>query len=138
MNCYQLLEHTADMGIEAQGETPDALFRQMALGLREIMTGCVDIGQQSEIIVKVEGKCWEDLLVNWLGELVFLLEARHFLPGEFSIEQLDENRLVARVLGEIFDPARHYVDREIKAVTYHQVRVEQNEDGWVAQVFVDL
>lgn len=138
MNCYQLLEHTADMGIEAQGGTPEALFRQMALGLREIMTGCVDIAPQSEIIVQVEGNDLEQLLVNWLGELVFLLETRHFLPSEFSIEQLGENRLVARVFGEIFDPARHYVDREIKAVTYHQLRVEQNEDGWTAQVFVDL
>lgn len=138
MNSYRLLEHTADMGIEAEGETQAVLFQQMALGLRQIITACPDIRPQTEMIIEVVGMDREELLVNWLGELVFLLETRHFLPACFEIETIDEQRLRARVLGETFDPARHFLEREVKAVTYHQVKVESTEKGWFAQVFVDL
>lgn len=138
MNSYRLLEHTADMGIEAQGDTQAELFLQMAVGLRQIITECSDINPQIGMVVEVTGKDREELLVNWLGELVFLLETRHFLPACFTIEAIDEQHLKAHVRGEIFDPARHFLEREIKAVTYHQIRVEPIQDGWTAQVFVDL
>lgn len=138
MNCYRLLEHTADMGIEGEGESLAALFQQMALGLRQVITECADIRPLDEIIIEVEGGDREELLVSWLGELVFLLETRHFLPAAFEIENLDEERLKARVRGELFDPTRHFIDREIKAVTYHLVRVEETEDGWTGRVYVDL
>jgi SHS2 domain-containing protein len=138
VNSYRLLEHTADMGIEAEGETQAALFQQMALGLRQIITACPDIRPQTEMMIDVVGMDREELLVNWLNELVFLLETRHFLPAIFEIETIDEQRLRARVRGETFDPARHFLEREIKAVTYHQIKVESTGQYWSAQVFVDL
>jgi len=138
MNSYRLLEHTADMGIEAHGATVAELFRQMALGLRAVVTACTDIRPQVERLIEVTASDREELLVNWLGELVFLLEARQFLPASIEIEAIDEHRLTARVRGEIFDPARHFLEREVKAVTYHQLRVEAGENGWSARVFVDI
>lgn len=138
MDSYRLLEHTADMGIEAKGDTQAALFQQMALGLRQIITACPDIRPQTEVMIEVIGMDREELLVNWLGELVFLLETRRFLPERFEIETIGEQRLRARVRGEIFDPARHFLEREIKAITYHQIKVESTGKGWSAQVFVDL
>ena len=138
MNSYRLLEHTADMGIEAQGETPADLFRQMALGLREIITACQDIRPKDEEAIEVFGGDREELLVNWLGELVFLLEVRRFLPACFEIEAIDEHHVKARVRGEIFDPARHFLEREVKAITYHQISVESAAGGWSARVFVDI
>ena len=138
LNSYRFLEHTADMGIEAEGDSLATLFQQMALGLRQIITACPDIRPQTEMIIEVVGMDREELLVNWLGELVFLLETRHFLPACFEIETIDEQRLRARVRGETFDPARHFLEREVKAITYHQIRVESTGKGWSAQVFVDL
>lgn len=138
MNSYRLLEHTADMGIEAEGETQAALFQQMAMGLRQIITECPDVRSQTEMMIEVVGMDREELLVNWLGELVFLLETRHFLPVCFEIGTIDEQRLKARVWGETFDPARHFLEREVKAITYHQIKVESSGKGWSAQVFVDL
>lgn len=138
MNHYHLLEHTADMGIEAQGKTMAELFRQMALGLRQIITECTDVRPQAVISLKVSGKDREELLVNWLGELLFLLESRQLLPSEFVIETIDDYSLNAQVLGETFDPDRHFIEREVKAVTYHQIMVELRDKDWYAQVFVDL
>ena len=138
MNKFRLLEHTADMGIAAEGESLAALFQQAALGLRQIMTATTDIEPRQEVLIEVRAQDREELLVNWLGELVFLLEHRQLLPATFEIESATEVRLRARIWGEPLDPARHELDREIKAVTYHQVRVEQTASGWRAQVFVDL
>jgi SHS2 domain-containing protein len=138
VNSYRLLEHTADMGIKAEGETQAALFQQMALGLRQIITECLDIRPQTVMTIEVVGMDREELLVNWLNELVFLLETRHFLPAIFEIETIDEQRLRALVRGETFDPDRHFLEREVKAITYHQIKVESSGKGWSAQVFVDL
>lgn len=138
MNCFRLLEHTADMGIKAEGESLAAVFRQAALGLQQIMTSCTDIQAQQEILVEVRAQDREELLVNWLSEVIFLLETRQLLPAEFVIDSISDCRLQARVQGEFLDAERHFLEREIKAVTYHQIRVERVAGGWRAQVFVDL
>lgn len=138
MNCFRLLEHTADMGIEAQGDSLASLFRQTALGLRQIVTACTDIQSRQEILVELQAQDREELLVNWLTELLFLLEARQLLPAEFVIDSISDSQLRARVRGEYLDSERHCLEREVKAVTYHQIRVEQVADCWRAQVFVDL
>ena len=153
MNCFQLLEHTADMGIAAEGETLVALFVQAALGLRQILTACTDIEPKTEFPVEVQGADREELMINWLSELLFLLESRRLLPAAFEIDRLEldtgeietgemnslgDCQLRARVFGETFDPDRHYLEREIKAVTYHRIEVEPTAAGWRAQVYVDL
>jgi SHS2 domain-containing protein len=86
----------------------------------------------------VEGADREDLLIRWLGELLFLCQGRGYLFKEFSILHLDSKSLRAIVRGEIFDPSRHRFKTEIKAVTYHQVEVQQKDDGWEGKVVFDV
>jgi len=110
----------------------------MALGLFRIITSCDDIQPQQELEIEVRGEDREELLVNWLSELLYLLESRLFLPASFFIEDISARHLLARVSGEPVDPARHALEREVKAITYHRVQVEQTATGWRAQVYVDL
>ncbi|HXV19947.1 MAG TPA: archease [Desulfuromonadales bacterium] len=138
MGTHRLLEHTADMGIEASGETIEELFAQAAYGLLEIIAGTPQALCREERIVTVEGGDAEELLVNWLNEILYLFEIRRFFPLDFEIEEVRGNRLLARVRGEPFDPQRHPVEREVKAVTYHQLRVEKTDGLWHARVYVDL
>ncbi len=138
MNQFHLLEHTADMGIAAEGETLAALFQQAALGLRQIVTSAEDIQSRQDMIVEVMAHDREELLVNWLSELLYLLESRQFLPADFEIQKITEQQLLVRVAGEPADPERHQLEREIKAITYHQIKVERIDGGWRAQVYVDL
>jgi SHS2 domain-containing protein len=138
MGTHRLLEHTADMGIEASGETLEELFAQAAYGLLEIIAGAPVALCREEKIVTVEGGDSEELLVNWLNEILYLFEIKRFFPLDFEIEEVRENRLLARVRGEPFDPQRHPVEREVKAVTYHQLRLEKIDGLWQARVYVDL
>lgn len=138
MGSYQLLEHTADMGIEASGETLEELFAQAAYGLLEIMTGTPQAAAREEKSVTLTAADPEELLVNWLNEILYLFEIQKFLPVDFEIEEVRGERLLARVRGEPFDPQRHLVEREVKAVTYHQLRLEKTDGLWQARIYVDL
>lgn len=138
MGTHRLLEHTADMGIEASGETLEELFAQAAYGLLEIIAGNPEALCREEKIVSVEGGDAEELLVNWLNEILYLFEIKRFFPFDFEIEEVRGNRVLARVRGEAFDPQRHPVEREVKAVTYHQLLVEKTNGLWHARVYVDL
>jgi SHS2 domain-containing protein len=138
MGTHRLLEHTADMGIEASGETLEELFAEAAYGLLEIISGNPETRCREEKIVAVEGGDAEELLVNWLNEILYLFEIKRFFPQDFEIEEVRGNRLLARVRGEPFDPQRHPVEREVKAVTYHQLRVEKTNGLWHARIYVDL
>lgn len=134
---YRLLEHTADMGIEAQGESLADLFEQAALGLLDIL-GTGQVASREERLVEVAGYDVEEVLVNWLNELLYLLEVRDFLPAAFIIDSAGRQGLTARVRGEVYDPAVHPLEREVKAVTYHQLQVEQEDGRWRVRLFVDL
>jgi len=135
---YRLLEHTADMGIEALGASCEELFIQTARGLMAILCPDARTSTEAERRLRVTGLDREELLVNWLNEILYLLQGGDFFPVDFEIEEMGETLLSARVRGEAFDPERHPVEREIKAVTYHRLRVEEVDGRWRARVYVDL
>ncbi|BCR06886.1 protein archease [Desulfuromonas versatilis] len=138
MNHYRLLEHTADIGIEAEAESFAQLLEQAAFGLRAVITEATDIQPRQEVVLELGAADREELLVAWLGELLYLFESRHLLPAAFAIEQAEATRLRARVRGEPLDPRRHPVEREVKAVTYHRILVEEAQGSWRARVYLDL
>jgi SHS2 domain-containing protein len=138
MNRFRLLEHTADMGIEVEGESLAALFEQAAWGLRALISESRPLPPGQAVTVELAGADPEELLVNWLSELLYLFEIRHLLPVSLRIEQIAPTRLRARVEAETIDPEHYPVEREVKAITYHQIRVEQTQGGWRARLYVDL
>jgi SHS2 domain-containing protein len=77
------------------------------------------------------------LLFDWLSELLYRFEREHFLASEIDVTRT-ANGLTARVRGETLDPARHIVSHEVKAITYHQLHVQQTADGWEVEVIVDI
>jgi SHS2 domain-containing protein len=76
--------------------------------------------------------------VNWLSGLLYLQDAEGWLFGDFQVISLEDRSLVAVARGEKFDPARHQLKLLVKAITYHQLMLEQTAAGWRAQVYVDI
>lgn len=138
MGGYRLLEHTADMGIEATAKTPEELFAEAAYGLLDIMTSGSKAAARQERVIELSGGDHAELLVSWLNEILYLFETQGFLPADFEVEEAGATRLRARVRGEPFDPDHHVVEREVKAVTYHQLTVQKTDGLWLARVYVDL
>ncbi|MDY0270063.1 archease [Trichloromonas sp.] len=138
MGAFRLLAHTADMGIAATGDSLAELFVAAANGLTEIIFDDVAVDSRQSAPVSLAGGDSGELLVAWLGEILYLFEVHGLVPAEFVIHEISEKTLRGEVRGEPFDPERHPVAREVKAVTYHQLSVEGNDQGWQARVYVDL
>jgi SHS2 domain-containing protein len=138
MQRFRILEHTADIGFEAFGETREEVFANAARALFHIVIdlGTVELRESAKIMVAGEDP--PSLLVNWLSELLFLQDAEGWLFREFAINSLSEKSLAAVARGEQLDPARHQLKLLVKAITYHQLILEQTAAGWRAQVYVDI
>jgi SHS2 domain-containing protein len=138
MDAFRLLDHTADIGIEARATSIEGLFVQAAHGLRMVLFGDCPVQSRREEPIEVNGQDYEELLVNWLNEILYRFEIGRLAPATFLVEELGETRLRGRVLGEDFDPLRHPLLREVKAVTHHQLAIVAVNGGWQTRIYLDL
>ncbi len=136
---YRLIDHTGDIAILVRAATRGELFDAAARALFDVILDVSTVETRLEVAVAIEEAMdAEDLLVRFLGELLFLHDARDFVFGGFRIDALTETSVSGAALGERFDPARHVVRRQVKAVTYHHLLVSEDRDGWSARLVLDL
>jgi SHS2 domain-containing protein len=133
---FEILEHTADVGIRAHGSTIEEAFAGAAEGLADLM-GAWFPGEGHERPIEVEAADRPALLVAWIDELLFLHEAEDAVFGGFDVDGVSSDRLRARVLVAARG-SRELEDVGIKAATYHRLRAEPDGAGWVAQIYVDV
>jgi len=135
---FRILEHTADIGFEAFGATPEEVFANAAGALFHIIVELDSVEPRETVNLRVEGADAPSLLVNWLSELLYLQDTEGWLLREFAINSLSGKSLTAVARGEKADPARHQLKLLVKAITYHQLQLEPTATGWRAQVYVDI
>lgn len=135
---YETFEHTADLGLRVRAKTLETLFEDAARGLFSMMTtNLEDVRCLQERTYRIEGTAADYLLFDWLNELLFTFESERLLLSDFHVE-LDSEGLRAIVSGEPMDLDRHRMEHEVKAITYHGLRVEEDADGWFAELIVDI
>jgi SHS2 domain-containing protein len=133
------MDHTGDMALLARAPTLRSLYDALTRGLFEVILDTRTVEAREKETVSIQDAVdAEDLLVRYLSELLFLHDARDWLFRGAEVVHLSEKRLAARALGERFDPERHTIDRQIKAVTYHHLLLSQDGDGWTARCVLDL
>lgn len=135
---YELFEHTADLGLRVTAPDLEALFRDAAEGLcAMIVEPSADDrgGERREFAIAGERRDW--LLCDWLAELLYVFESERVVLGDFVVA-LDEQGLRASASVRPLDPRRHELLHEVKAITYHGLRVERVGEGWLAEVIVDI
>ncbi len=135
---YEQIDHTADVGLLVRGETLSLLFENAALGLFDVISGLDSIEPREERLVTVEAPGREELLVRWLSELNFIFSTEGMLFCAFHVASITDERLEARISGEPYDPERHSLEVEVKAVTFHRLRVDNLPSGWEAVVVFDI
>jgi SHS2 domain-containing protein len=135
---YELFEHTADLGLRMRAPDLDALFAEAGKCLfSSIVEDLTAVHPRHECTIMLEGTDRAYLLFDWLRHLLYLFDSGKLLFCEFEII-VDENGLSAIAFGEEVDPLRHSLSHEVKAITYHELKVEQTPDGWLAEVIVDI
>ncbi len=136
--CYTLLNHTADLGIRICGTDLRNLFENAGMALMHLMLRCDSRIKTSCQKITVTGTDLADLLVRWLGEILYLLEGEHLVVTSLRVLAITSSRLEATLETVPFDPEVHEILSEIKAVTYHQIEVIDRHDRWEASVIFDI
>jgi len=136
MKPYELIEHTADVGVKAYGKTLAEAFEHAAKGMFDIITDESTIDPIGQYDINLEAPDLEQLLVDWLSQLLFLNGAENLVFGKFEVT-LKGTQLTAHIFGENYDTKKHRMGVEIKAVTYHMVQVSQKNPIFV-QVLFDI
>jgi SHS2 domain-containing protein len=135
---YETFEHTADVGLRVRAASREELFADAAKGLFSLLVANLDdVEPVQERVIRVGGLEDDLLLFDWLNELLFLFESEKLLLAEFQVT-FGAGELVGRCWGEGLVPGRHQLEHEVKAITYHGLKVEAGDSGWLAEVIVDI
>lgn len=132
------IDHTADIGIEVEADTPTELFQCAGMALFSLMVQPQGIQAREvrEEIVHAEG--WEQLFHDWLSQLLHRFLQDGFVAATIAVSEIDAHHVHARLTGEKLDYDRHEFETEIKAVTYHQLSVICEQGRWQARVIFDV
>ncbi|MBW1998829.1 MAG: archease [Deltaproteobacteria bacterium] len=135
---YTVLDHTADLGIEVHGSDLQDLFRNAALALMDLMIKDESKDRAMPKEISVSGQDLPDLMVRWLGEILYLFEGEGLVVKDITIAHMDSFNVNALLYVTPFDPNSHEILCEIKAVTYHQIQVRDLGDRCEARIIFDL
>jgi SHS2 domain-containing protein len=135
---YELFEHTADMGLRVEAADLDQLFAEAGLGFFSIIVENLDeVRTTCSVPIRIEGREPLYLLLDWLDELLATFDTRHLVFRRFEVT-VGADGVQATAFGEALDPRRHRLLHEVKAVTYHGLKLEQAGGRWLAEVIVDI
>jgi SHS2 domain-containing protein len=135
---FEILEHPSDLGIEAHGSSMQELFQNAAHGFMSVVAGTSKIELRQNRSIELQATDRENLLVRWLTEILYLYDTEKFLTANVKFEILTDTLLKANLLGELYNVSKHELKLDVKAVTYHQLKVEDHDGDWSACVFVDV
>ena len=135
---YRILNRASDLVIKIFGKSQAELFANSAFALFDLMTEVDKVEVQEHLLLEVEGVDRDDLMVNWMRELLYLFQVSGYLLKDFQVREARDNFVRGEVSGEKFDPDRHELRREIRSIAYHQSRMEKTGDQWTAQMIFEL
>ena len=135
---HELFDHTADLGLRILAADLNTLFAEAgACLLACLVDDPAAVRARESQVVTIAGTDREYLLFDWLRELLHRSDEARMLWCRFEVA-VTATGLTATISGEPFDPARHLLSREVKAITYHGLKLEESDGGFLAEVIVDI
>lgn len=143
MKPYELIEHTADIGIKVRGKTLTELFENAARGMFAIIAGeevlrRIRTKEYRKVEIKKEIDTFEELLVEWLSELLYIFDRDGILFASFRILELSNKGITADAAGEKTNTFHNMLQTDIKAVTFHNLKIEKDKNGFNCTVIFDV
>ena len=136
MKRFELIEHTADLGLAAYGRNLAEAFTSAAYGMFSIIAELDAVKEKLSRRIEVDGDDVESLLFEWLNSLLYYLDVETILFKRFDIMEFEQGRLVAECYGEKYDPSRHQMKTGVKSATYHLLEVDRDKNR--VQVIFDV
>lgn len=128
MRRFQLIEHTADIGLVAYGRSVAEAFANAAYGLFSIIAELKTVKETESRQVALNEDDTEALLFEWLNRLIYFFDVETLLFKRFEISDFAERRLKATCYGEKYDPSRHHLKIGVKSATYHMLKVDRGKN----------
>ncbi len=138
MQRYEFLDHTADIGIRIFGKNPAELFQNAGCALFDSITILSKVTPKATRRFNLQRDCLEELLVEWLGSLLYVFDTELFLFSSFTVNKIDDNCLCAEARGEPFNKDIHIIKTAVKAVTYHNLSISKKNEICEAIVVLDV
>jgi len=138
MKKYDFIDHTADIGIKVRGKNLPELFSNAGYALFDIILDISQVKPEKSFRIEIPGGEIEDIFFEWLRELLSKFNTEKLAFREFDIHKIDKNGLKATCKGEKVNPERHSLKTEIKAVTYHELKLTRKNNFWEVQVIFDI
>jgi len=138
MKPFEILEHTADIRIKVYGRDLKQLFENAALGMFHILADLEGITTSTELEVEVDAPDIEELLIEWLDELLYNFYTKHVIFSAFDVTGLADTRLTAKVKGRFVGENKNRLKTEIKAATRHDLHIEKRDDRYEVQIVFDV
>jgi SHS2 domain-containing protein len=135
---YDYFDHKADVGIIGIGRTLPGAFEQAAKAMFNLMYDVEKVKPLEEIQIECEADNSEELFVEWLNALLAQANIHELGLGEFQVKQIKGSQLLGCAKGEPLDPQRHNLKTEVKAATYAMLKVEREDEKYIAQCVVDV
>ena len=138
MRRFRFLNHTGDLAIEIYGQSLKDLYENAGQALFAVLTDPSRVEVRVETAIALSYDNLETLLVDWLGELLYLHDSKGLVFRRFEVESIENQRFEAKAWGESFESGRHVIRTGVKAVTFHELEVKQERAHWRARVVLDL
>ena len=138
MERYEEIPHTADIAIRTRGKNLKELFANAAYAMFDIIADLEGLKSSLSIDIKLESSSKEDLLVSWLDELLYNFYTKGIIFAEFGIDYISNTQLVARARGRHVGENKNRLKREIKAATYHDLKIKEENDGLSVDIVFDV
>ena len=135
---YRVTARQSELAVKVVGNSQADLFANSAFALFDVMTDLEKVEVKERLPLEVEGADRDDLLVNWMRELLYFYQGSGYMLKEFNIREVKDTLLKAEVCGEKIDPDRHETRKEISAVAYNQGRMQKTGNQWTAQLIFEI
>ncbi|MDP4012163.1 MAG: archease [Candidatus Nanoarchaeia archaeon] len=128
---------TADIAFESYGKTLRELFENTALAFADVTADLKSVKAKTKKIIRLENEDSEQLLFDFIGELIYIKDADYFIFKEFYIK-LKEGKLIAECYGEKINSKKHNLRNDVKAITYHMYKISKTKSGYKAMIVLDV
>ncbi|MHC4984028.1 MAG: archease [Planctomycetota bacterium] len=134
----ETFDHTADVGLAARADTLSELFEALAEGLANVICPRRQVAAKETRQVSATAEDLEALAVDFLSEVTAIMQTEHFMLVSVRVRKMSAASVKAELAGEPYDPARHEIATEVKAVTYHQLKIAREGRLWTGRVILDI
>lgn len=135
---YKILDHTADLCIRVYGDSLENLLINAGKAMMDLITNREIVRNSKEITINIHAETEEELLVKWLQEILYIHEVKKMVFKNFKVQLKNKRLATCKAYGEIIDKERHELYSEIKAVTYHNLKITHSKDKFRVDIIFDI